>query len=228
MRPSCQGTGPLQLWRGRAGWSPRVRDANAAGSESFSIRVWVSAELTLVRYCRDVRVAQWRTVAQGRCAWLVAVFAVIAAVLLMHGVSGAHDLNASGLPAATVASELAKIEPSPHEKVLPGIAAMPMVGQHSAAVPATDPAEGASPAAPPSSGHHGDGAGGSCLGLMLCLVLFAGVAAAAIIALWRRCPARRVQIVLASMQNRTRMIALVRFGPPPRAPSLSSLCLLRT
>lgn len=62
----------------------------------------------------------------------------------------------------------------------------------------------------------------------MCLVLFAGVAAVALTALRRGCPAGRAPFAVAWVQDRTRMHGLAGFGPPGRAPALSVLCLLRT
>lgn len=165
----------------------------------------------------------WRTLNR-----VLAVFTVLCGLLMMHGLSGDHDLNSSA------GSPWAVSDPGPQNTSRTSETATPTIAQ--AALPAAEGHSGhrvgSIPAlanlavaqytktpTPSHGGESGHGAEQACLALLSASM--AGVACALTLT--------RLRAFTASMAGRRPSQNPLRYGAVgTRPPSLSSLCLSRT
>jgi hypothetical protein len=150
---------------------------------------------------------------------VLAVFAIIAAVFVMHGMTGDHDLNPSEFSASSAAS-------SPGSEVLVGVQGGTGTADHAR------PRDGTTPAAARWVGHpagHGSAAGhGEHAAAHSCLA-FLSVCALTLAALLRcvRCRILRVATGagVSALPDTSRPFEPLGGAKPP---SLTALCLSRT
>jgi hypothetical protein len=155
---------------------------------------------------------------------VLAVFAIIAAVFVMHGLAGDHDLNSSSFAAGSSNASIlapAAAAAAPPTGVSPALRSGP---PHAVVAPTTQRIDRLLAAAAGSVPVHGDDdAAHSCLAfLSACGIALAAFA----LCVRRRPPAGWTGRPVSTV--RSRGVGALTSAGGARPPSLSSLCLSRT